>query len=193
MTSRIDLLLITTSRRTNNRVRTFIRDLSTVLPGSERFNRGGMSLEELRARIASSGCKAAFVITHYKGNPGDILVYDPQGAERLRIRLESAVLRREVLPGVKIRVHDVRSVTIAPGSSERTSLLGREIASLLDKELIEVESVVPLGADGAHRVDIRFSDFSPDKTLWTHFHAADGIEIGPRMRIKSVRWWSKNE
>ncbi|MHA1770853.1 MAG: hypothetical protein ACTSYL_05040 [Candidatus Thorarchaeota archaeon] len=187
------MLLITTSRRTNNRVRTFIRDLSTVLPGSERFNRGSMNMEELRSRIVSSGCKAAFVITHYKGNPGDIVIYDHLGAEKLRMRLESAVLRREVLPGVKIRVHGVRSVTVAPGSSERTTLLGQEIASLLDKELIEAEVLVPIGAEGAHRVDIRFSDFSRDKTLWTHFHAADGIEIGPRMRIKSVRWQSKIE
>ncbi len=193
MASRSDLLLITTSRRTSNRVRTFIRDLRTVFPNSERFNRGGMSLEELRSRIIASGCSAAFVVTHYKGNPGDIIVYDSSGEERLRIRLESAVLRREVLPGVKIRVNNVASVVVAPGSSDQTTSLAREIASYLNLPIVMGTIDDIIDSEGTNSVAIHFSDTDAGKTLWTYYHVADGTEVGPRMRVKSVRWPERNE
>ena len=64
-------LLITTSRRTSNRVRSFSRDLWSVLPGTERFNRGGMGLTELVSRIHNSGAQAALVISIWRGNPGE--------------------------------------------------------------------------------------------------------------------------
>ena len=44
-------VLITTSRKTSNRVRTFVRDLWATIPDSERFNRGGLGLKELAARM----------------------------------------------------------------------------------------------------------------------------------------------
>ncbi len=161
------------------------------MPGSEKFNRGSMGLEELISRIHVSGSKAALVITHYRGNPGDILIYDSSGNEHLRIRLESAVLRREVLPDRKIRIHGVHSVTVEPESSSQTLGLAREIASLLDFELQETDEVRPVGDEGRHRVDIRFSDIDKSKTLWTHYHAADGVEVGPRIRVKFIRWSSE--
>jgi len=188
VTGRPELLLITTSRRTSNRVRSFVRDLYTVMPGSERFNRGGMSLQELISRIQASGATAALVVTLYKGNPGGIRIFDSSGVERLVIRMESAALRREVMRGKKLRINSIHSLSVPPNSSLQTMKLAQELARLLDTELLELEKLSPVGPEGEHAVDIRLTDMRGGRTLWTHYHAADVSEVGPRIRVTSVIW-----
>jgi len=45
---------------------------------------------------------------------------------------------------------------------------------------------VSAGSKGKTKVVVWLQDFPTGKTLWTYYHAEDGLEIGPRMRITSV-------
>lgn len=179
-------LLITTSRKTSNRVRSFARDLWTVLPGTERFNRGGMGLTELAARVGTSGANAALVISMWKGNPSLLIFTTSAGDEAVTIRMESAKLRREVNPIKNSRFVGTAGVFVKSGSSDITRELGEILSSFLNVELLEREDP----EDGQVEENwslIWLEDMPSGKILWTHYHSRKGVEIGPRIRVSSVR------
>jgi len=179
-------ILLTTSRKTSNRVRTFVRDLWSVLPGVERFNRGGMGLSELTARINQNGAKAAIIISIWKGNPGEMTILSPAGQEVLNIRLDSVHLRREVSSAASTRTTRAESVVIKSESGERAKALADEITSLLNLSLSE-----QLNPGGGLTEDnqsfIWFEDDASGKILWTHYDAHNGREIGPRILVSTFR------
>ena len=179
-------LLITTSRRTSNRVRTFARDLSSVLPGTERFNRGGMGLSELTSRIRQSGAQAALIISIWRGNPGEVTVLSSEGEEVLKLRLESALLRREIDSTNKGRVGTIQGVGVKIGSSDYVWALARNFAELMSLNIEEYSDPVESRTE-KNRALIWFEDAPSGKILWTHYNTKDLIEIGPRIRVSSVR------
>jgi len=167
-------------------VRAFTRDLSSILPGVERFNRGGMGLPELVARISQNGAKAAIVISMWRGNPGEMTILSSKGEETINIRLESALLRREVNPTGPTRISRVDSVLTKSGSSALVKALAEDIASLLNLDLSErVDPHEALAKDT--QSFIWFEDGGSGKILWTHYNTLNGVEVGPRIRVSTVR------
>ncbi len=185
-------LLITTSRRTSNRVRSFARDLWSVLAGSERFNRGGMGLTELASRIRQSGAHAALIISIWRGNPGELTILSPQGDELVKLRLESALLRREIDSSNKGRVGAIEGVGVKIGSSDRARDLARDFATLLSLNIKEYSDPAESRSD-KKKVLLWFEDAASEKILWTHYNTNDLTEIGPRIRVSSVKRLSENE
>jgi len=167
-------------------VRSFVRDLSIVLPGSERFNRGSMGLPELAARIGQSGAKAALVISMWKGNPSILSFTSSSGDELATIKVESAKLRREVNPTKKNRINGTAGVFIESGSSNRTVELGEVLSSFLDVALFEVASPKDVQVEENWSI-IWLEDLPSGKILWTHYHSTDRHEIGPKIRVTSIR------
>jgi rRNA maturation protein Rpf1 len=182
----LPILLITTSRKTSNRVRSFARDLWTVLPGTERFNRGGMGLTELAARVGQSGAKAALVISMWKGNPSLLIFTTSTGDEVVTIKMESAKLRREVNPTKNSRFIGIAGVFIKSGSSEKTRELGEVLSSFLDVEMLEKADPEDAQIEENWSL-IWLEDMPSGKILWTHYQSRNGIEIGPRIRVTSLR------
>ena len=179
-------ILITTSRRTSNRVRSFVRDLWTVLPGTERFNRGGMSIAELSSRIKQSKASAAIVVSLYKGNPRSLQILSPDGEQLMEVRMEMAKLRREVTSLRNPKMHTIHSITVQSGAGEQTRAIAEMLSKLLDTPIAESTVIVAVGSEGMNKVGVWLQDLPNGKTLWTYYHAKDGLEIGPRMRITSV-------
>lgn len=70
------MIIITTSHRPSPRTRTFIKDLSSVLPGSHRINRGHKTLIELALEAKRRGSKYVAIVTEREGNPGAINLYE---------------------------------------------------------------------------------------------------------------------
>ncbi|MFX0045713.1 MAG: hypothetical protein ACFE8Z_07685 [Candidatus Hermodarchaeota archaeon] len=177
------MAVLTTSRKTSNRVRSFVRDLSSVLPDTERFNRGSMNSTELVARIQHSDAKMALIVTLWKGNPGTIQFISRTGSELLTVKVESAALRREVSSRKGLRVQSVHAVTIPKKITKQGRYLADFIAALVDLEVAESDMPVITESEGTNKVEIRIEDLGSGKILWTHFHALDGEEIGPRIRV----------
>ncbi|TXT53954.1 MAG: putative Brix domain-containing ribosomal biogenesis protein [Candidatus Thorarchaeota archaeon] len=180
------MFLITTSRRTSNRVRSFVRDLWTVLPGSDKFNRGGMNLAELAARIRQSSAEAALVITMFKGNPGDIQFIDADGHQFLTVRMGSAQLKREVTSDNPPRINSVHSITILSSENEHLLSLASILGEIIGVPVHEASEIVPLGPEYQNMVTIVMDTLQSGKILWTHFHSEDALEIGPRIRVRSI-------
>lgn len=179
-------LLITTSRKTSNRVRSFARDLWTVLPGTERFNRGGMGLTELASRVGQSGANAALVISMWKGNPSLLIFTTSTGNEVVTIKMESAKLKREVNPIMNTRFIGTAGVFIKSGSSDKTRDLGEVLASFLNVKMLKIADPGDVQVKENWSL-IWLEDMPAGKILWTHYHSKTGIEIGPRIRVTSIR------
>jgi len=180
-------LLITTSRRTCNRVRSFISDLEVAFPDSMRFNRGSMNLAELAGRIRASGANAALVVTTYKGNPGEIHVYDSDGNQTHIVRIDGVVLRRDVAPSHKSRIEAIHELRIKENSSHQTRSLAELVATWIDRDSTDADSALPVGSSAKGEVLYWFEDLPSGQTLWTLHDAASGIEVGPRIRIDRIK------
>jgi rRNA maturation protein Rpf1 len=167
-------------------VRTFVRDLSSIFPGVERFNRGGMGLPELVARINQNSAKAAIVISMWRGNPGEMVILSPSGEETINLRLESTLLRREVNTTGPTRIGRVVSVFVKSNSSAQVKALAKEIASLLNLEISERVAPCESLTDETQSF-IWFEEGSSGKILWTHYTTLNCTEIGPRIRISKIR------
>lgn len=164
-----------------------MRDLWSVMPDTERFNRGGMSVNELLSRLHQSGAEMALVVSLWKGNPHTILFLAPTGKEILELRIESGTLRREISQTRGPRVHSAYAVTVETNPSENIKAIASILSSALGLELKETSAPIGVGSDGSGVVEIRFTALASGKILWTFHHAYDGREIGPRIRVSKVR------
>jgi rRNA maturation protein Rpf1 len=144
-----------------------------------------MGLSEISSRVGQTGANAALIISMWKGNPSILSFTSPTGEELASIKIEMAMLRREVNT-TKKRTNAVSGVFVEPQSSEKTRALGELLSTLLDLDLREASHVDPAILDPGKTV-IWLQDTTSGKILWTHYHTTDGTEIGPRIRVTSVR------
>lgn len=116
-------IIVTTSHRPSQRLRSFAKDLATVLPYAIRINRGKSSLRDLYFDAYSVGALRVVIIGMWKGNPGTIRVYEVQEPpnelkEITVIRLAGVALRREIpgarkIMGARAAAIDVRELPLA--------------------------------------------------------------------------------
>ncbi|AFZ70198.1 putative exosome subunit/U3 small nucleolar ribonucleoprotein (snoRNP) component, contains IMP4 domain [Caldisphaera lagunensis DSM 15908] len=104
-------ILLTSSRDPSTRTRTFINELSSVLPKSIKIGRGKLSLEELNQIILRYNIPKLIVINEYKGNPGKIQLFKPnENSKRPDLILYAIIygvsLRKELGFNKKISVRD---------------------------------------------------------------------------------------
>jgi tRNA threonylcarbamoyladenosine modification (KEOPS) complex Pcc1 subunit len=145
-----------------------------------------MGLTELTSRIRQSGAQAALIISIWRGNPGELTVLSPQGDEIIKLRLESALLRREIDSSNKGRVGTIEGVGVKSGSSERVWNLARDFATLLSLNIKDYSDPAESRTE-RNRALLWFEDAPSEKILWTQYNTKDLSEIGPRIRVSSVR------
>lgn len=68
-------IIITTSHKPSPRLRSFVKDLISVIPNSIRLNRGKKTLEDLLYDAIDYGADRLVIVGEKKGNPGSIRVY----------------------------------------------------------------------------------------------------------------------
>lgn len=92
-------ILITTSRRPSRRTRSFLKELTSVLPASVRVSRGKMTLRDLQALMLSLKAMGAIIVYERRGNPSALAYYEDTGRGLRRVllvKLGSVKLRREL-------------------------------------------------------------------------------------------------
>ena len=68
-------LLLTTSHKPSQRTRSFVKDLTSILPGSTHINRGKKTIEELGLETYRRGYRFFIIIGERKGNPSLMRIY----------------------------------------------------------------------------------------------------------------------
>lgn len=69
-------VIFTTSRDPSNRVRSFLKDLTSLAPWLIRLNRGKMTFEDIVNEAISNNISTIAIIGEMKGNPSIIRIYD---------------------------------------------------------------------------------------------------------------------
>ncbi len=178
------LILVTTSHRPSQRVRSFVKDLASVLPRAVKVNRGKSTLRDLYYDAAGLGVKRVVVVSTWKGNPGTIWVYEPVDVPEPRlsliasIRLRGVRLSRET-PGA-VRSRGARSLGVYPEGGEEQRLVADVLVRaflarlLLDPETPGFDVVAHISPSPGLLGEVVFR-CSPE-----------GRPCGPRMRLAGV-------
>lgn len=139
------LLLITTSRHTNPRVRSLVKELALAIGGSIRVTRGKRNFRELCEYARSLKASRVVIVGRgLSGNPGRVVFLDSmQECPRfypLIIGIAGIRLGREM--GVKVTPPPtVVPVIPSPASREDVDLIefSQELAGALDRPFIEID------------------------------------------------------
>ncbi len=93
-------IIVTTSRHTNPRVRSFVKDLARVLLNAEKLNRGKLSLHELAVEAWNKNAELVIIVGRgLRGNPGRMVfvrISDDRYFQEMILSLAGVKLIREV-------------------------------------------------------------------------------------------------
>jgi U3 small nucleolar ribonucleoprotein protein IMP4 len=163
------LFLVTTSHRPTQRVRSFVKDIVSILPCAAKLTRGKATLRDIFFEARSVSAKRVVIISTWKGNPGSLYIYEPGETieEGLRLiamfRLSGVKLSRE-RPEAQ-RSYGVKSLGVLSLSNvEEHKLLSDIIvraflAKLVfdtDTPIVDVVAVIRPPSSASHFAEIDF-------------------------------------
>lgn len=180
-------IVVTTSHRPTQRVRSFVKDLVSVLPEAERLTRGKATFRDLYYEAVARGAQRVIIVSVWKGNPGTLSVYEPLEPPEMELRL----MTRMILEGVRLsretpgaqRAYGARSlgIYVSPAASEdlhhladvlaRSMLAG--IAVDYEEALSRFDVVAVVNRGGSSLAEIEF-------------RCSTGRVCGPLLRLASV-------
>ncbi|MGB9959554.1 MAG: Brix domain-containing protein [Candidatus Bathyarchaeales archaeon] len=186
------MILLTTSRRPTQAIRTFCRDLSHTFPNTLRINRGKLSLEGMAAKAIDVNAEKVLVVERWKGGPGKIQFFEIS-KEGLRlipplIYLKGVKLQRE-FPEAKPKGRRIKSLAIEASKSGST-----EVKKL--EEALSKFFDIPIVSD---EKSLRDYDALMQVTLEQGFLTLtfrlipEMVEVGPRIRISHLIWEVNHE
>ncbi len=100
-------IVITTSHKPSPRLRSFVKDLASVIPGAIKVNRGKKTLEDLLYDSIEYKADRLIIVGERKGNPGSIKVYYVNSQEEKLVELALYVIK-----GVKLSRENPYAVRI---------------------------------------------------------------------------------
>ncbi|MEM4717237.1 MAG: ribosomal biogenesis protein [Desulfurococcaceae archaeon] len=94
------MILVTVSRRSTSRIRSFTKDLVSIIPLSMRISRGHRSLVELALEAKKNKLKYVLIVSEWRGNPGSLILHEltEDSAQRAQLSRVATI----VLKGVKL-------------------------------------------------------------------------------------------
>ncbi|MFZ8791574.1 MAG: Brix domain-containing protein [Thermosphaera aggregans] len=173
------MILTTTSHRSSQRTRSFVKDLSSVIPFSQRTTRGKKTLQELFTETYLSGLKWLLVVDEKNGNPSRLRFYHvefkgvkPEGREVGWVTLKGVRLVRENPEAVKISNPSTISVDYGECTRGKCFNLADLLLMVFSEALSDNPDVtVKLVEEGGLRV---------------RFLGEGGAEVGPLLRVSWV-------
>jgi len=179
-------ILVTTSHRPSQRVRSFVKDLVSVLPNAVKLTRGKATLEELYYEAVARGAKRVIIVNVWKGNPGSLRVYEPLEPPDTRLGL----IARIVMKGVKLsretpgaqRAFGARSLGVFLDAPPSSMLFG--LADTLTR--VFLGKIVLTRDDDSVDVVAVIRPFSEGLAEVTFLCTGSGRVCGPTLRIVGV-------
>nr|WP_292319269.1 hypothetical protein [Caldisphaera sp.] len=172
-------ILITSSRDPSQRTRTFINELSSVLPDSIKITRGKLSLEDLNYIILKYNMEKLIIIGEFKGNPGRIEIYNPiknydKPEKSYEFIINSVALRKELGINDKIRLKNI-FVKQLSGYNEKELKYVKLFAEIFK---------IPFSNDNLKNNEAYFLIKSDLPVLDVLVFNNEGKNIGPNFRLK---------
>lgn len=174
-------LILTTSRRTHRRIRSFLKDLAQAVPHSHRINRGHASLPELASLAQRLGAYGVAVVLGQRANPSGIRFYRLEEAELIKtytIRITSVRLLREIPDSQR------------PLNTRRLIIRRGEIPSTLSESLLNalINTFRPFPTEGEPQpTDVELVIAGEgDRAIVTFLCGGTGKPCGPSFKVFRV-------
>jgi rRNA maturation protein Rpf1 len=182
------MILITTSHRPTQKVRTLIRDLSRVIPNSIRINRGKLSMNGLAEEATQLNADKVIIVERYQGNPGGILFYKvvmdklkqvPPQIYMNDIKTQDDIgERKSIRRGLAITTIANPSMEVKQLASALSDFLG---IPCLDKPMPNYQAAIHLAPDAKYKAKISLVVLPTFK------------EVGPVITVKHISYQSSDE
>ncbi len=180
------VILLTTSRKPTNRLRTLCHDLARTIPNVIRINRGKLNLDGVAEKALELNAHGVIIIDRWKGGPGKIKLFqvDTEGLILVPplIFVEGIRLQREI---GEVRGKSVRSLTITTSHEKSSQLL--KITEALSS-FLNIPRLTPDEAASGYEAAMQVSYGSSTQILITFLLLPSAEEIGPRVVISHVVW-----
>lgn len=182
-------MLLTTSRRPTDAMRTLCRDLSCTFPNVVRINRGKLSLEEMAEKALELGIEKVVVIDRWEKGMGIIEFYEV-GQDGLKqvspiVHVSNVKFRRDFVERT-VRERKVKSIAIAVSSKRRfeTKKFEDFLSSFFEIPVVLFQEALIGGCDAVMQI----SADSTNRITATFRYVPELIEIGPQIAISKLVW-----
>jgi len=181
------VILITTSRRPTNRIRTLCNELTRCLPNSVRVNRGKLSLEGVAEKSVEIGADSVLIIDRWKGGPGKIKLFKID--EKLTafppvMYVRGVKLQREFGKFKPRRFSSLAITTSGNGDDSEIKSLTKALAQFFAFPLIPIEEVASKNLSGCMLI----SRDSSQRIRLTFLTLPNLLEVGPRLTLSKLAW-----
>jgi len=180
------MILLTTSRRPTERMRSFCRELAYSFPDVLRVNRGKMSLDGVAEKAIELGAERAVVVDRRRGQPGAINLFQVTSSglkPELPVILVGGVrLRREF----NVPTRRIRASVITYDSKDYDGELEKLVWKL--SQFFGLPSLPVNEVSGEDNLSFHVS-FESSRCLKLTFVLLERmIEIGPRVSVSKLIW-----
>jgi len=178
-------ILLTTSRNPTPRIRTLCNDLTRVIPGILRVNRGKMSMDEVAEKALECGADRVFIVDRWQGGPGKIEFFHIGAVGLVPVSpilyVAGIRLQREFAP---TKLNPVHSLVITQSIDN-----SMQVADFLSK-FFNLPVLIENEALSKYEVAMRVSHDATGQVQITFMLLPQKIEIGPRITLGE---WGGNQ
>lgn len=178
------MILLTTSRRPTDLIRSLCRDFSNSIPDVVRINRGKMSLNDVAERAIEFKANKVVLVDRWYCGVGKISFFfvDPSGLTSFSplMFLSRVLLRREFM---KPDRSCSSIITMAPENSPKLERLVGCFSKFFNLPNLSVDE-----ATESHRVSLHLSQVSLGHIHVTFMLLRQMVEIGPRFTFSKLVW-----
>ena len=178
------MILLTTSRRPTERIRTFCRDLAYSIPDIARVNRGKMSLDGIGEKAIELDAEKIIIIDRWQGGPGKISLFQISNGLKpvMPTMLMSNIRLKRELNERTSRIC-ASAITLSPNIPSELKEAAECLSKFLSLPLLSLDDAVEV-----HRVSLHFSVDSSPKLIATFMLLGQMVEIGPRLTLSRLIW-----
>lgn len=176
-------ILLTTSRRPTNRIRSFCHDFAGCLPDVVRFNRGKLNLDGVVEKALEINADRVVIVDRWKGGSGKIQLFliEEIGLAPVPpiIYIKDIKLRRKF----EIKRKHARSfvITTMTEGSARSKKVGELLAHFFSISMLSVEQAV-----SRYSASMHISTNTSSRIIITFVLLPEFVEVGPRISVAKV-------
>jgi U3 small nucleolar ribonucleoprotein protein IMP4 len=179
------VILLTTSRRPTERIRTFCRDLANSIPDVVRVNRGKMSVDGVAEKAIELEADRVVVVDRWRGGSGKINLFQLSSTGLKPVPplmlIRGIRLQREFKEGTR-RTRS-SAVTLEPEDSAELERIAGRLSQFFGLPILSLDE-----AGKRHNASMLFSFGSSRHIQITFMFLSRMVEIGPRVTLSKLIW-----